>query len=166
MYRLAQPTVQRVLVACVVAMVAFVVLGHSVAYASDGADTLLGVAPLEAAQLGTTGLVGIYSWVAAGQRVLKREHEDARAELGRRIAKNRDDADKRVAEVERRLAVAEEAARHAPTAVQITQLIETMGSLRGDVRTQGAVIEGMRGEVLAMRNSLRNYEEHMLARGL
>ncbi len=165
MHRLPLVALQRVLIACLVATVAVIVLGHSVAYADDGTSSILGAAPFEVAQLGTTGLVGLYSWIATGQRVLKREHEAANKELGKRIAQNRVETDKRLAEVERRLSVAEEAARHAPTASQITQLIESIGSLRGDVRTQGAVIDGMRGEVAAMRNSLRNYEEHMLAKG-
>lgn len=166
MARLHLTTAQRLLFAGCLALLAYALFAPGLAFAGEAALESAVSTPAELAHFGATGLVGLYSWVSSGQRVMQTEHSEAKAELGRRIASNRDALEKRLGEVERRLAVAEEAARHAPTAAQITQLMASIGEMRGDLRAQSTKIEGLTNEVHSVRTSFGRYENHLLEKGL
>lgn len=161
MYRLSLTPTQRIVISCLVALVAFLVLGHSVAFAAE-ASAGIGGLPSDAVYLGGTGLVGLYTWVANSQRVLQSKHDAEVEALGKRIARNRQELEDRIKNVEQRLTRAEEAAKHVPTAAQITDLIKTIGDLRADVREQSSELGNLRGEVSGLSRRFDNYETHML----
>jgi len=80
--------------------------------------------PWPAVSLLCSLLVGLYTWIATGQRVHHEQLETLRR-----------DVEKRLATVEHEQAKQTEQLRHLPTAEQLNALVVTIAELRADVRS-------------------------------
>lgn len=117
-----------------------------IAYASGGPGDTAG--PMQALQLGGTGLVGVYSWVASSQRAQRTDLEDAKKALAERCGT-----------LEREVTELKEHDRHAPTAGQMTEVIGGMRELR-------ALVLGIQESQKVQSMRFDRYEEHVLERAL
>jgi predicted nucleic acid-binding Zn-ribbon protein len=99
--------------------------------------------PWAAVSLVCTVLIGIYTWIATGQRVHREQLDSMKAELSKRIG-----------HVEQTIATIDERLKHVPTADQVSALAVAIGELREAVR-------GVSTQVTGMNARLERIEDYM-----
>lgn len=88
--------------------------------------------PWSAVSLVCTVLIGIYTWIAVGQRA----HREQLADLA-------SDITKRMGHLEQEVAAQSERLRHVPTSAQVNQLAVALGELRAELKGVGAHLSAM-----------------------
>lgn len=99
--------------------------------------------PWSAVSLVCTVLIGIYTWIAVGQRA----HREQLADLA-------SDITKRMGHLEQEVAAQSERLRHVPTSAQVSELAVAIGELRAEVRSVG-------GHLTAMSARLDRIEDYI-----
>lgn len=157
-----------------VCLCAFLLVDAGVAFAAADEVVSSTVDPsLAVGCVGASGATGIYSWLAARERVLRKEHTEALAaleaahnkdteELGKRQARTRYELEARIKDLDNRVARVEEAAKFQPTQANITELIRALGELTAKVSAQNEAIQGMRSELDSLSRRFNGYETKML----